>query len=311
MNEKELINKFRPSSFEEVLGNELVVTALKSAAISSTCPHSFLFSSEEPGVGKTTLARIVAGAVKASVQETSGATQGGVDDARNLVEMASFKPVLVSDSTPNIMFIIDECHAASSAYWQALLKLTEEPPKWAYFSLCTTKIDKIPQTIQTRCFPVRLRKLSTPNIEDLVTLICDVEGWKVTDSTFAAIVLAADGSARRAISILQAGHACKDREELAQIVAKVDSDESPIAEICQLVIDGNRSWPRIAALLAKIEDQDEAYHHAQRYILSRMLKSDAAKAKICWDLLERLVASRTTFDGKVLLSAGIGSLFFG
>src|ERR1039458_8034609 len=110
MNDQQLINKYRPESFEEVLGNELLITSLKDAVESSTRPHTYLFSSTEPGVGKTTLARIVARSLKASVQEFSGATDGKVDNARDLVTMTSYRPVLRTEETPNLMFIIDECH---------------------------------------------------------------------------------------------------------------------------------------------------------------------------------------------------------
>src|ERR1035438_3673014 len=92
MNDKELINKFRPETFEEVLGNELLVKSLKDAVESPTRPHTYLFSSTEPGVGKTTLARIVARHLKASVQEFSGATDGKVDNARDLVTMTTYRP---------------------------------------------------------------------------------------------------------------------------------------------------------------------------------------------------------------------------
>src|ERR1700740_2465875 len=122
-NSQPLITKYRPQSFDECIGNEVCIKALTAAVRCDTRPHTYLFTGPT-GVGKTTLARIIAKEVNAFISEMDAASNSGVDDTRKIVEITKFKPV---NEFPCCMIIIDECHALSKQAWQPLLKLTEEP----------------------------------------------------------------------------------------------------------------------------------------------------------------------------------------
>lgn len=302
-----LITKYRPQEFGQFLGNQLAVDKLSEALGSKTRPHAFLFTGPS-GVGKTTLARIVAREVGTMPTEIDAASHSGIDEARQLVQEALFKPMNGIGRT----VIIDECHALSKPAWQALLKLLEEPPDWMYLCLCTTEIQKVPDTIKTRCYHVALKLLKPPEIEDLLAVVCDLEGWEVTDSTFQAIVQAATGQPRKALSILQAGHAVKDRNELAQIIAAVEGSESPVAELCGYLIKGGRNWRQVSRMLTELEDEDSAIEHATAYLAKAMVRSEEQQAADIYKLLAAFLhANNLSFDKKTNLVAALGEILYG
>ncbi len=132
---QQLINKYRPETWDEVVGHDEVLTALQRALSQDTRPHSFLLSGP-PGLGKTTLARIIAGDLHCEIVEISGATHSGVDNMREIVELGSHMSL---SGAGRRMFILDECQRISKGGWDALLKITEEPPEHLFFALCTTE----------------------------------------------------------------------------------------------------------------------------------------------------------------------------
>lgn len=301
-----LITKYRPISFEEVYGNSFAVQQLKNAIDGASCPKSFLFSGPS-GVGKTTLARIVGKYLGAAIQEMDGATRSGVDDARFLTEISVFTPV-ISDK---VLYIIDECHALTKPAWQALLKLIEEPPKHLYIALCTTEMAKVPETIKTRCHPVQLQRLKSDEMQRFLDDIIQLEGYQVENDVFNAIVVAATGQPRKALSILQAGHAAKSVQQLSEVVADVEVDSAPVAEVCNYLLKGGTSWKKVAELLSRVDEADKAYDHACSYIVSRQLNSDDKTARVGAELLDCLTLTRATYDKKVQLVAGISGFLFG
>ena len=302
-----LITKYRPQEFAEMLGNELSVSKLQEAIASSARPHAFLFTGPS-GTGKTTLARIVAKGVKSLATEIDAASHSGVDDVRQLVQEALFKPMTNTGKT----IIIDECHGLSKPAWQALLKLIEEPPPWMTICLCTTEIQKVPDTIKTRCYHVALRALKPQEIEDLISVVAEAEQWQVSASTFQAIVQASTGQPRKALSILQAGHGAKDREELGQIIAEVERAESTVAELCSFLIRGGRNWKQISRMLAELEDDDEAMSHATAYLARALVRSEEEQASSVYKLLAAFLhASTLSYDRKICIAAALGEICYG
>jgi len=301
-----LITKYRPQILEEVAGHEVAVKSLRDALDSPSRPHSFLFSGP-PGLGKTTMARIVASMVGASVTEIDIASHAGVEDARELVDMSNFTPVIAEQSR---MYILDECHVFSKTAWQALLKLLEEPPPFLYIALCTTDPSKVPESIKTRCFHTVLKPLSANTMSEFIDVVCELEGWQVVPDVLTGIIQASTGQPRKALSILQAGHGVQSREELAQIIASVEVESSPVIDLCKYLMQGGKDWKRIADLLNGIEDEEEAFAHASRYITSVMLKSDEGSAKRGWAILDALTYPRTCWDKKVHLAVAVGGILW-
>lgn len=218
-----LYRKYRPRTFAEVIGQEHVTEPLSQALRGGRLNHAYLFSGPR-GCGKTSSARILArslncehgptpepcgtcascralatdGAGSIDVIEIDAASHGGVDDARELREKAFFAPA----QSRFKIYVIDEAHMVSSAGFNALLKLVEEPPEYVKFIFATTEPEKVLGTIKSRThhYPFRLipPKVLRPYLEQL----CQAEGVQVEPAVFPLVVRAGGGSARDSLSVL-------------------------------------------------------------------------------------------------------------
>jgi DNA polymerase III gamma/tau subunit len=304
-----LITKYRPINFEEVIGHESVVNAIKKALASDSRPHAFLMTGPS-GTGKTTLARIIGAELGAEITEIDAASNNGIEDVRELIEFAQH---LAFTKSGLRLFIIDECHGLSKAAWNALLKLLEDPPDHLFLALCTTEPQKVMDTVLNRCYPVMLKALPNSEIEDLLGMICELEGWKVHPDVFDMVVHASTGQPRKALSIMQAVHDAPDREEAARIVRLVELS-NPMSELLQHLTSGKRSWKIIRGLIQKMDTDsfEDALIPCGRYISAALLNTDDdGQAQMLWQMLEALVFPAATFDKRVMFIAAIGRVLWG
>ncbi len=196
-----LYRTYRPSKWSEVIGQDHIVSALKESVESGRPAHAYLFSGTR-GTGKTSVARILAKAVKTAdedVYEIDAASNRGIDDIRELREHVSVLPF----SSPFKVYIIDEVHMLSKDAWNALLKTLEEPPKHVIFILATTELDKVPDTIISRCQTFSFRKPSREIIRKQVASIAKKEGCDLDAGASDLIALLGDGSFRDALGMLE------------------------------------------------------------------------------------------------------------
>jgi DNA polymerase III subunit gamma/tau len=217
-----LARKWRPRTFDEVVGQSTVTRTLKNALASGRIGHAFLLSGAR-GVGKTTTARILAKALNCSkanaptaepcgecescteialgtsldVQEIDGATHNGVEQVRELRESARYNPARDRFK----VWIIDEVHMLSMGAFNALLKTLEEPPPRVKFIFATTEYHKIPDTILSRCQQYDFRLIPAAELQAHLRRVAQGEGVKVSDEALARIARAAEGSARDALSL--------------------------------------------------------------------------------------------------------------
>ncbi len=208
-----LARKYRPTTFDEVVGQEHVTSSLKSAITANKVGHAFLFSGPR-GVGKTTCARILAKEINKAkpqtpglmefngsdldIMEIDGASNRGIDEARTIRENAMF----VSMSGGYKFYIIDEVHMLTDQAFNALLKTLEEPPAHVKFIFATTDPDKVPTTIRSRCQHFNFKRLSIDVIKAQLKAICKTEKLVVEEEAFFAIARAAQGGMRDALGIL-------------------------------------------------------------------------------------------------------------
>lgn len=196
-----LYRKYRPQSFDEVLGQDHIVLVLKNAIKSGRISHAYLFSGSR-GTGKTSLARILAkeaGCSDVDLVEIDAASSRGIDEIRALRESVRFSPMQGKVK----VYIIDEAHMLTKEAFNALLKTLEEPPAHAIFILATTETDKMPETIISRCQNFSFRKISEEVLKKALKNIAKKEGFEIDDGTAGLISLCAEGSFRDAQGMLE------------------------------------------------------------------------------------------------------------
>jgi len=196
-----LYRKYRPSSFAEVRDQDHIVTVLEGAVKKDKIPHAILFSGTR-GTGKTTLARIFAkeiGVAPVDLYEIDAASNRGIDDIRELKEAVHTLPY----ESARKAYIIDEVHMLTKEAFNALLKTLEEPPAHVVFMLATTEEEKLLDTILSRC---QVFRLHSPSREILAKTVSDVaikEGFTLEPAAADLVAIAADGSFRDALGVLQ------------------------------------------------------------------------------------------------------------
>ncbi|MBQ8646584.1 MAG: DNA polymerase III subunit gamma/tau, partial [Oscillospiraceae bacterium] len=216
-----LYRKWRPSRFEDVVGQQAIVTALKNQVAAGRIGHAYLFTGTR-GTGKTTCAKIFAKAVNCphqvdgdpcgacdicrgidngsilDVVEIDAASNNGVDNIRDIRDETAYTP---SECTYKV-YIIDEVHMLSIAAFNALLKIMEEPPSHVIFILATTEIHKVPATILSRCQRYDFSRIQPEDIAARLRYIAGEEQIELTEEAAQLVARLADGALRDALSIL-------------------------------------------------------------------------------------------------------------
>ncbi len=196
-----LYRKYRPESFEEVMGQDHIVKAISGSLAAGKVAHAYLLCGPR-GTGKTTIARIIARELGTSVNdinEMDAASNRGIDDVRDINESVRTLPF---DSKYKI-YILDEVHMFTKEAWNALLKTIEEPPEHVIFILATTELEKIPETIISRCQSFVFKKPNDVILAQVVTSVAKKEGYKLEEGGAELIALLADGAFRDALGTLQ------------------------------------------------------------------------------------------------------------
>ena len=257
---KSLAVKYRPNTFEEVCGNQVTVKILKRVLELNKPKNAYLFAGPS-GCGKTTCARIFANKLNGGCGdpvEIDAASNNGVDQVRALVESASQRSLTGTYK----IYIIDECHAITSAGWQAFLKGIEETPEYTIFIFCTTEPNKIPATILNRVQRFNISKIDSNEIKDRLVHICKQEGFTNYEETCELISKLSNGGMREAITKLDQ---CADLStDLNLKNSKLVLGEAPFERMLKLtncLIGGNEQFT-----LAAIETLDKEGRDLKQFI---------------------------------------------
>ncbi len=274
---KVLALKYRPKIFEELIGQKVTSDTIINSIKADKIPNAYLFTGIR-GVGKTTIARIVAkslnclngiekvceknlctnceGISKSShmdVLELNGADKTSINDIRDLIEFSRYGPT----SSKYKIFIIDEVHQISSSAFNALLKILEEPPNYLKFILATTEIKKVPVTIVSRCQRFDLSRVKSADLFQFIKKVKDKENGNVSDEALKLIVKISEGSVRDALSLLDRGLLSlnKNKELDLSEAQKIFGyfDKSQLIEMFDLVLQGNEK--KVLEIYRKIFDQ--------------------------------------------------------
>jgi DNA polymerase-3 subunit gamma/tau len=238
---KSLAVKYRPNTFEAVCGNQVTVQILQRVLEMGNPKNAYLFAGPS-GCGKTTLARLFAKALNDNVcdpYEIDAASNNGVDAVRAIMEAANQRSLTGTYK----IYIIDECHAITTAGWQAFLKGIEETPEYTIFMFCTTEPNKIPATILNRVQRFNIAKIDTQEIKNRLMFISQQEGFTNYEDTCELISKLCDGCMRDAITKLDQ---CADlSSDLRLDNTKLVLGEAPFERMLKLtncLIAGNEQY---------------------------------------------------------------------
>ena len=235
---KSLAIKYRPQTFNEVCGQNITTRILNKVLEKQSFKNAYLFTGPS-GCGKTTLSRIFAKAINNGVGEPieiDAASSSGVDNVRAIMETAGQRSLTGTYK----IYIIDECHAITSAGWQAFLKGIEETPEYTIFIFCTTEPNKIPATIQNRMQRFNVAKINSQEIRDRLIWVCQQEGFINYEDTCELISKLCDGCMREALTML--GQCADLSNDLSLENTKAVLGDSPFERMLKLtncLIQGN------------------------------------------------------------------------
>jgi len=276
-NSKVLALKYRPQTFDDLIGQEVVAETITNSIKADKIPNAYLFTGIR-GIGKTTTARIVAKALNCSngidnlckenfcescksisesshidVLEMDAASKTGVDDVRDLIEFSRYGPT----SAKYKIFIIDEVHMLSKQAFNALLKTLEEPPEYLKFIFATTEIKKIPITVVSRCQRFDLSRIKSSELLEFIKKIKDKENGKISDDALKLIVKISEGSVRDSLSLLDRALLSLDEGKELDLnsAQKIFGyfDKSQLIDLFELILKGEET--KVISVYRKIYDQ--------------------------------------------------------
>ena len=284
-----LARKYRPSNFEEVVGQSHIIQAITNSIASNKIHQAYIFSGTR-GVGKTTLARILSKCLNClssdkpvtkpcdsctvcdeiktgrhlDFLEIDAASKTGVDDMRELLDTVQYKP----SSGRYKIYLIDEVHMLSTSSFNALLKTLEEPPAHVIFIFATTDPEKIPKTVQSRCLQLNLKTINRDNLETHLQNVVNSEKIQHDKNSLALISDSAQGSVRDALTLLDQSiaHGNGDLNE-ADVKALLGTiDDSLVYELIDAVVGGEAE--KAFNIFYKIEELTPEYENVLKHIIS-------------------------------------------
>ncbi len=315
--------KYRPMTFDDVVGQEHVVKTLRHAIEANRVANAYLFIGSR-GIGKTTMSRIFAKALNCrtpngvepcgmcvncaeiaagrslDVVELDAASHNKVEDVKPIIESVQFAPT----SSKYKIFIVDECHMLTNAAWNAMLKTLEEPPPWARFVFATTEGDKVLSTIVSRCQRFDLRRIQTHDIVSRLRRICDKEGVSAEEDALLAIARGAEGGMRDALSSLDQLISFKGGEVTEEDALSVFGlvSRSALETLAGAILKGDT-----ARILSSVETfdsagknmrrlADELLQHFRNLVVFQALGSGSKSLEATPEQIETLAAQANGID---------------
>jgi len=303
-----LYRKYRPSNFDEVVGQKIVVKTLINAIENNKISHAYIFSGPR-GTGKTSIAKIFAKTINCEhpnnhipcnecsncidynnkktvdIIEIDAASNNGVDEIRNLKSSVN----LVPNNSKYKVYIIDEVHMLSTSAFNALLKTLEEPPRYVIFILATTELYKVPETIISRCQNFDFGRITVSNIVSRLSYICECENIKIDEDALKGIATYSNGGMRDAIGLLDQLSSYKndiitvdDVEDICGLISNkqmfelIDSMlENDLKESIDRIIKYNDDGKNLLIIFEKMVDTFKnilIYNNASDYFTDKKLK---------------------------------------
>ena len=324
-----LYRKYRPKTFEEVIGQDHITKTLANQIMAGKVAHAYLFTGTR-GTGKTSIAKIFARAINCentktgspcgecdacrrlasdndvNIVEIDAASNNKVDDIRELREKVKFAPI----GAKYKVYIIDEVHMLSDSAFNALLKTLEEPPKYVVFILATTEVHKLPQTILSRCVRFDFRLVSVSELTNHLARIFDKEGINYDHDALKIIASAGEGSVRDTLSIADCINAYSDgnvtKEKVLKVLGVTDYDllidffdkmlKKDIGEVLTLINQIDSMGKNLSVFAKDIS------RHARDLLTAKTCKDPNKILNLPSELFEKFKKQADEADEKQLIS---------
>lgn len=324
-----LYRKYRPKSFEEVIGQDHITRALANQVALDKISHAYLFTGSR-GIGKTSIARIFARAVNCenskngspcgvcetckrlenqndiNIVEIDAASNNRVDDVRELREKVKFLPV----GAKYKVYIIDEVHMLTDSAFNALLKTLEEPPSHVIFILATTEAHKLPATILSRCVRFDFHLVQTEDLTKLLENVFDKEGISYDSEALRLIAIAGEGSVRDTLSIADCVVAYADKKITKENVLKVlgTTDYELLVEYFDFLL--NKEVGKILEQISKIDQSGknlsvlvkDISKHARNLLICKTCEKPNDILNMPDEAYEKIKAQAEKFNEKTLIN---------
>ena len=263
-----LYHKYRPQTFDEMLGNTEVIQTLKDAVANESRSHAYLFTGPS-GCGKTTAARIFAkelGVDELSLMEVNSANNRGIDTARGMIDQMKAYPF----RGKIWVYIIDEVHMTSKDFQNAMLKPLEDTPAHVYFFLCTTNPEKLIKAIKTRTTEVQFSSLEPKYISRLVRRTAREENIELDPSVAEEIVDVCQGSARGALVALEKV-AKLDKDAALKLLrsnnGEIEAEEGKTLDLCRALTRKDRTWGDVCECLKGVYEDESDWEKIRYQVL--------------------------------------------
>lgn len=278
----ELYKQYRPNTFDELYGQPETVKILKKMVEEDKVPRAMLFSGPS-GSGKTTVARILRNELDCrheDFHEVNAANCRGIDDIREINSQMRYHPFGKCK-----VWLIDECHALTKDAQTAFLKMLEDTPKTVYFMLATTDPVKLLPTIRTRCTDIKLALLSAKDMRSLLDYVIGKENATLDSDVVDQIIEVAEGSARKALVMLEKVLQLDEEDEQLACIQAGDS-KAQMAELCLAMIKGAK-FKELIAIAKRIEEEPETTRRGiLGYLNAVMSKNPSERLYHCMKAFE-------------------------
>lgn len=255
----ELYKRYRPKKFKDIVGQEATVKTLKAKCENGTLPHALLFIGPS-GCGKTTIARIIATKLGCDPEdpnqidfyEINASDRNGIDDIREIGRLMRLRPSRAGSAR---VWIIDEAHQLTTPAQNTFLKILEDTPKHVYFMLATTDPGKLLKTVRTRCAEFQIQLISDDKMAKLVEKVCEAEKLDITEDVRDKIVSVAEGSARKALVLLDSIKELDSEEEMLTAIRRGQNEEVAF-RIAQVLCKPNSTWKELQKVITGVKEID-------------------------------------------------------